>query len=105
MGETAVPSISRPDTVPLPSVAATLVAVTAPPKSATEESVTRAVLHVEPLAVDELKATSEADAGYPEGPRLDAGVPSATGEWAGGTTAAAPAPTHPAGSEELVSGA
>jgi hypothetical protein len=63
VGETAEPSISRPDTVPLPSVAATLVAVIAPPNSETEESVTWAVLHVEPLAVEELNATTESDAG------------------------------------------
>ena len=61
--ETAVPSISSPDTVPLPPVACTLVAVTAPPNSDTEASETAALLHVVPLAVEELNATTEADAG------------------------------------------
>jgi hypothetical protein len=47
----------------LPSVASTLVAVTAPPISETEASVTWALLQVEPLAVAEPNATTEAEAG------------------------------------------
>jgi hypothetical protein len=63
VAETADPSISRPDTVPLPFSASTLPAVTAPLKSEIEVSVTFMLLHVEPLTVDELKAMIEADAG------------------------------------------
>jgi hypothetical protein len=41
----------------------TLVAVTAPANRETEERVTWALPHVEPLAVEELNASTEADAG------------------------------------------
>jgi hypothetical protein len=47
----------------LPSVAVTLVAVTAPRNNETEASVTCALLQVEPLAVEEPNATTEAEAG------------------------------------------
>jgi hypothetical protein len=63
VAETAEPLISRPDTVPRPAVAVTLVAVTAPANRETEERVTWALPHVEPLAVEELNASTEADAG------------------------------------------
>jgi hypothetical protein len=97
---TAVPSIARPATEPLPCLAETLLAETAPPNSETESRVTSAELHVEPLAADEPKATTDP---YAEGPRLEAGVPSAvTAE--GQTRAAAPAPTQAAGSEDCDSG-
>jgi hypothetical protein len=60
---TGEPLIARPDTVPLPCIAETLVAVTRPPKSETDCSVTDAVLHVEPPAVAAAKATTGAVAG------------------------------------------
>ena len=46
-----------PLTVPLPCVAATLLAVTAPPNSDTDSSATCAVLHAEPVALEERKRT------------------------------------------------
>src|SRR5437763_13369290 len=60
---TAEPSIARPVTVPLPAVAWTLLAVTAPPNRETDESVISVDLHVEPLVVEESKAITGADAG------------------------------------------
>jgi len=58
-----VPSISRPATVPLPSVASTLLAVTVPSKSETDARVSVVLLQAEPLTVAEVKATTEAEAG------------------------------------------
>ena len=60
---TGEPSISRPVTVPLPRVAWTLLAETAPPNNETELTVTDADLHVEALEVAESKVTTEPDAG------------------------------------------
>jgi hypothetical protein len=60
-------------------VPSTLLAVTAPSNNETEVSVTVVFVHAEPLTANELKATTEADAGYPDGPRLEAGVPTTTG--------------------------
>jgi hypothetical protein len=81
-------------TVPLPAVPETLLAVTAPPNSETEASVTLVLLHVAPLAAKEPKATSGVAVGYAEGPRVDAGVPNAHGERPGSSINAAPAPTQ-----------
>jgi hypothetical protein len=94
---TAVPSIARPVTVPLPSVAWTLVAVTAPSNSETELRAIPAELHVEPLAVEEAKERTVPAGEYADGPRPEAGVSNATTACAGTTSAAAPAPTHPFG--------
>jgi hypothetical protein len=47
----------------LPSVAATLVAVTAPWKSETEVSVILVLVHDEPLTLEAAKATTEAELG------------------------------------------
>jgi hypothetical protein len=58
----------------LPSVAWTPLAVTTPPNRETELSVTPADLQVEPLALAESKDRTDP---YAEGPRLEAGVPSA----------------------------
>jgi hypothetical protein len=52
-----------PLAVPLPCVAAMLRAVTAPPNSDTDASVTCAVVHAEPPAVEERKRTIGALAG------------------------------------------
>jgi hypothetical protein len=68
--------------------------VTRPPNSETDSRVTDAVLHVAPLAVEEPNATTGAAAGYAEGPRAEAGVPSASTRLPGTTIAAAPAPTQ-----------
>jgi hypothetical protein len=63
VSDTLAPSIWRSLTVPFPSVAATLLAVTAPPKSESDSSATWAVRHVEPLAVDESKERNGTFAG------------------------------------------
>jgi hypothetical protein len=102
---TADPLIARPDTVPLPSLAWTLPAVTTPPNKETEPSEIPADLHVEPLEAEESKARTDPDDGYADGPRLEAGVPSAITRPEGKTRAAAPAPTQPAGNEDDASGA
>ena len=94
---TGEPSISRPVTDPLPSVASTLVAVTRPRKRETDASVTFALLQVEPLAVEDWKLATAPDAGWPEGPRLAAGVPYATVGRPGTEIARAPAPRQPPG--------
>jgi hypothetical protein len=72
----------------------TLAAVTTPPNSDTEVSVTLVLLHVAPLADKEPNATSDLPVGYAEGPRLEAGVPSAHGRRPGSSMTAAPAPTQ-----------
>jgi hypothetical protein len=82
-----------------------LLAVTTPPNNETELSETPADLHVEPLAVEESKARTDPDDGYADGPRFEAGVPSAITRCEGRTRAAAPAPMQPADSEEVRSGA
>jgi hypothetical protein len=74
-----------------------LLAVTKPPNSETESSLTAAVLHVEPLAAEESNATIGAVVGYAEGPRPEAGVPTASVARPGSVIAATPAPTQPAG--------
>jgi hypothetical protein len=51
-------------------VAETLLAVTAPPKSEADSSVTCAVVHDDPLAADERNLTTGALVGYAEAPRL-----------------------------------
>ena len=57
LSPTGEPEISKPLTVPLPCVAAMLLAVTTPPNSDTDPSVTCAVVHAEPPAVEERKRT------------------------------------------------
>jgi hypothetical protein len=99
---TADPLIASPVALPLPSVAWTLLAVTTPSNNETELSETAPDVHVDPLAAAESKVRTER---YADGPRLDAGVPNAITRCDGSTRAAAPAPTHAAGSEEDVSGA
>jgi len=88
----------------LPCVAATFLAVTAPPKTDTDVSATCAVVHPEPLALEERKRTIGAVVGYSEGPRLVAGVSSVRTCRPGTAIAAAPAPTQPAGRYEAESG-
>jgi hypothetical protein len=99
---TANPSIASPVALPLPSIAWTLLAVTTPSNSETELSETAPDLQVDPLTPAESKVRTER---YADGPRLDAGVPNAITRCDGNTRAAAPAPTHAAGSEEDASGA
>jgi hypothetical protein len=94
--------IASPVALPLPSVAWTLLAVTTPSNSETELSETAPDLHVDALAAAESKVRTERKA---DGPRLDAGVPNAITRCDGSRRAAAPAPTHVAGSEEDASGA
>jgi hypothetical protein len=55
------------------------------------------VVHAEPLANEDPNRTIEAFTGYAEGPRLAAGVPSASTARPGSAIAAAPAPTQPLG--------
>ena len=95
--ETGEPSITSPLTVPLPWLAETLVAVTKPPNSETEPSVTRASLHFAPLAVAYANATTGEVVGYADGPRLEAGVPRTRARPPGGAIAASPAPMHVVG--------
>jgi hypothetical protein len=63
MAETAVPSISRPATVPLPCVSSTVLAVTAPSNKETEATVSLVPLQPAPLTLDEPKAITDAEAG------------------------------------------
>ena len=57
LSPTDEPEISKPLTVPLPCVAVMLLAVTTPPNSDTDPSVTCAVVHAEPPALEERKRT------------------------------------------------
>jgi hypothetical protein len=97
---TGVPSTSTPVAVPRPSVAWTLLAETAPPKRDTAVSVTCVELHVDVVALEDSKLRTDPDDGYADGPRLEAGVPSAITACPGGIRAAAPAPMQPAGRED-----
>jgi hypothetical protein len=72
--------------------------VIVPRNKETDWSVTCAVLHVDPLELEDSKATSGAVvAGYADGPRLEAGVPRASGGRPGFAITAEPAPTHAVG--------
>jgi hypothetical protein len=89
----------------LPSVPSTLVAVTRPWKRETDASVTFALSHVEPLAVEDRKLATAPDAGWADGPRLAAGVPYATVGRPGTAIAREPAPRQPPGRYDGLSGA
>ena len=103
---TAAPLISRPSTFPVPSVAWTVLAVTAPPNSETELSSTVADRHAEPCARKPAKlSTDSRDVAYVDGPGVEAGVPAAIAGRDGRTSASAPATAHPAGNAEDASGA
>src|SRR5579863_3086649 len=108
--DTATPLSARPNTIPVPSVARTVLAVTAPSNSETARSLTVADRHVEPCTLEESKlSTDPRDVSYADGPRVEArveaGMPSATTGREGRTSASTPAPTHPPRNEEDASGA